>query len=79
MAYFIRRCGDDGTVIELHPDDREESVAGGLALGDAEDLRASKIDGMRSAAAPLPIVLDEGARPAINCRPRPRQLGLRFE
>ena len=63
MAYFIRRRGDDCSVIALHPDDREEIIASGLAIGAAEDLCVSKIEAMSSAAAPLPVKLDDRSRP----------------
>jgi S1-C subfamily serine protease len=78
MAYFIRRCGDDCTRIELHPDDREEIVAKGLAPGDAEDLCASKIEGMRAAAAPPLFDADPGAAPSIKPRRHARQLVFKF-
>jgi hypothetical protein len=51
MAYFIRRSGHECAVIALHPDDREETIASGLALADAEDLCVSKLDQMRPAPA----------------------------
>jgi len=38
MAYFICRSGDDCSVIRLHLGDREEVIASGLAIGNAEDL-----------------------------------------
>jgi hypothetical protein len=66
MAYFIRRCGDECAVIALHPDDREETIAGGLPRADAEDLCVSKLDQMRPAPA-TPSV--GGAEP----QPRPPQ------
>jgi hypothetical protein len=44
-------------VIALHPDDREEIIADGLAIGDAEDLCVSKIEARRAA-------------PATACQPR---------
>jgi hypothetical protein len=60
MAYFIRRSGHDCSLIALHPDDREEIVARGLAPGDAEDLCASKIAAMRSAVGTATRAIDPG-------------------
>jgi hypothetical protein len=62
MAYFIRRCGDDCSVIALHPDDREEVIASGLTIGDAEDLCVNKIEALPSAAPALPSI---DAGPAV--------------
>jgi hypothetical protein len=78
MAYFIRRCGDEYSVIEIHPDDREETVASGLLIGDAEDLCARKIEAARRAAAPLPMSLKEGPQPSVNRRRSARQLAFKF-
>ena len=47
MAYFIRRSGDNCAGIQLHPDDREEVIASGLAPGEAEDLCAARIEEKR--------------------------------
>jgi hypothetical protein len=66
MAYFIRRSGDECAVIALHPDDREETIAGSLPRAAAEDLCVSKLDRMRPAPA-TPSV--GGAEP----QPRPPQ------
>jgi hypothetical protein len=49
-GYFIRRTGDDCAVIALHGE-REEVMADGLSLGDAEDLCVSRIDALRTAPA----------------------------
>jgi hypothetical protein len=62
MAYFIRRAGNDCAVIALHPDDREEIIAEGLAIGAAEDLCASKIEALRS-AKPTPLLDERAAQP----------------
>jgi hypothetical protein len=51
IAYFIRRTGAECAVIALHPDDREETIASGLPLADAEDLCVSQLDQMRPAPA----------------------------
>ena len=76
MVYFIRRSGDDCSVIELHPGDREEIIESGLAIGAAENLCVSKMEALRTPAAqPL---LDHGAPPAIRRRRR-RQLSFTFE
>jgi hypothetical protein len=48
MAYFLRRGVVECAVIALHPDDREEVIATGLAIGDAEDLCVSKIEALRT-------------------------------
>jgi hypothetical protein len=61
MAYFIRRSGGECTVIELHPDNREKVIASGMAIGEAEDLRASKIEAMRSTKSASPV--DTGPAP----------------
>ena len=37
-------------MIALHPDDREEVIDNGLAIGDAEDLSVSKIEAPQKAA-----------------------------
>lgn len=78
MAYFIRRCGEDCSVIALHPDDREEIIANGLAPGDAEDLCASKIEEMRATAAPSLFDREAGPRPAIGRTRSARQLTFKF-
>jgi hypothetical protein len=77
MPYFIRRRGDDCPVIALHPDDREEVIASGLASGDAVDLCVSKIEAMRRPAAPPLVELDEGSQPPVRRR-RARQLVFTF-
>jgi len=63
MAYFIRRTGNECAVIALHPDDREETIASGLPLADAEDLCVSKIDQMRPAPATPSVDGDEPQPP----------------
>jgi hypothetical protein len=78
MAYFIRRNGRDCAVIQLHPDDREEVIASGLAIGDAEDLYISRIEALRRTALASPVE----AAPAPHRRRREhgaRQLAFRFE
>jgi hypothetical protein len=50
MAYFIRRSEDGCAVIALHPGDREEVIASGLPIGEAEDLCMGKIEALRQAA-----------------------------
>lgn len=80
MAYFICRRGDDCAVIALHPDDREEIVASGLPIGEAEDLCVSKIAAMCKAATPLSLFdPDPGPEPSTRGRRRARQLGFKFE
>jgi hypothetical protein len=37
-AYFIRRCGDECSIVKLHPDGHEEILERGLTLVDAETL-----------------------------------------
>jgi hypothetical protein len=38
VAYFIRRCSDECSIVKLHPDDREEILEHGLTLVEAETL-----------------------------------------
>jgi hypothetical protein len=38
VAYFIRRRGDECSIVKLHPDDREEILEHGLTLVEAETL-----------------------------------------
>jgi hypothetical protein len=75
IAYFIRRSGDDCAVIGLHPDDREQVVASGLAFREAEDLCAIRIEETH-AAAPAPLH-NPGALRSRRA-PTPRQLALKF-
>ena len=75
VAYFVRRCQDGCTVIELYPDDREEVVASGLDLTDAENLCVRKIDEMLSAALPPP---DDPGPSRIVGRRNARQLMFKF-
>jgi hypothetical protein len=79
VAYFIRRCGDDCAVIALHPDDREETIASGLALTGAEDLCVSKIEALRRATPALPLADTEPAPAAPKMKKHGgRQLAFRF-
>jgi hypothetical protein len=67
IAYFIRRTGADCAVIALHPDDREETIASGLPLADAEDLCVSQLDQMR----PEPVTHSvDGGEPQPRSPPR---------
>jgi hypothetical protein len=75
MGYFIRRSDDDSAAIALHPDNREEVIASGLAIGDAEDLCASRIEAMRTAAALPSMELAEGPPPPVRS-PRARDVRL---
>jgi hypothetical protein len=77
MAYFVRRCHDSCAVIQLHPDDREEIIASGLALSDAEYLCASKIEEMRAAAPPPPATSEQDPQSPIGRRSA-RQLAFKF-
>jgi hypothetical protein len=73
VAYFIRRHGDECSVIKLLADNREEVVQDGMTLIEAEILCAMKIDDLpRGAAAAGELPLEE-PRPK-----RPRQLSLKF-
>jgi hypothetical protein len=67
-------------VIALHPDDREETIASGLPLADAEDLCVSKIDQMRPAPATPSAGGDEPQpRPPPRMKkPSGRQLVFKF-
>jgi hypothetical protein len=58
---------------------REEIIADGLAIGDAEDLCASKIEALRTTASMPMLELDRGRKPSIRLRRRVRQLAFRFE
>jgi hypothetical protein len=80
VAFFIRRSRDGCSVIELHPDDREQVVESGLALADAENLCGRKMDEMRRAAMPLSLDLphDPGPRPELKPRRGARQLAFKF-
>jgi len=76
VAYFIRRAADGCAVIELFPDDREETVQAGLSLIEAEILCATRIaDIPRPAASPS---ADPKPRIAQPCRTDARQLALKF-
>lgn len=79
MAYFIRRRGDSCDVIELQPGDREVVIAGGLAIGDAEDLCVSKIEARRPAAPAVPLG-DQRPAPTAPTKKKHggRQLAFRF-
>jgi hypothetical protein len=78
MAYFIRRSGDDCAVIALHPDDREETIASGMAMGDAEDLCVSKIEAMGTAGVPASLTPAPAPRPRSG-KHGARQLAFRFD
>jgi hypothetical protein len=77
VAYFVRRSREGCSVIELHTDDREEIVESGLALADAENLCARKIDDMRIAGAPDSLDLLEPG-PRQQMKRRTRQLAFKF-
>jgi hypothetical protein len=70
MAYFIRRRGDDCSVIALHPDDKEEIVASRLPIGEAEDLCASKIEAMRNTGTALALFDSDTAPEPLTRRRR---------
>jgi hypothetical protein len=53
LAYCVRRSPDGCVVVELHPGDREQILASGLAIADAEDPCIRKIDELRGAVLPL--------------------------
>lgn len=77
MAYFVRRSRDGSAVIQLHLDDREEIIASGLALSDAEDLCVGKIEAMRAAAPPRPAISEQDPQSLIGRRSA-RQLAFKF-
>ena len=77
MGYFIRRSGDDCAVIRLHPHDREEVIADGLAPAEAEDLCASKIEEMPGTPAPS-VGGEPGPRPPRMKKHGERQLAFKF-
>jgi hypothetical protein len=79
MGYFMRRSGDDRSVIQLHPGDREEVVESGLSRADAEKLYERKLDGLRLASPPASLDLPEPERrPRIPRGPSARQLAWKF-
>jgi hypothetical protein len=64
LAYFVRRSRDGCAVIKLYEGDREEVVARGLELTDAENLCEQKIDEMRGAVPRLRMIQVQAASPA---------------
>jgi hypothetical protein len=81
VAYFIRRAGDDCAVIALDAGDREEIIADGLAIGDAEDLCVSKIEALRVTAAATASVSAGEVQPRVPARIKKhggRQLAFNF-
>jgi len=75
VAYFIRRRGEDCSIVKLHPDGREEILEQRLTLAEAETLYFICI------GAPVHEVSmpeDTGTDDRSPTRPRPRQLVFRF-
>jgi hypothetical protein len=73
-AYFIRRHGDECSIIKLHPDGREEILEQGLMLVDVETLYFICI-GEPVHEHPAPTT-DHGAEPPDRCQSR--QLAFKF-
>ena len=74
VAYFVRGYGERWAVIRLYPDDREEIVADGLSILEAEILAAMKIEDLpREAPSEEPAVEESSLR-----RRRSRQMSLKF-
>jgi hypothetical protein len=71
----MRRSRDGCAVVKLYPDDREETVASGLDLTDAENLCVQKIDEMRGVASPP---ADDQGPSRIAGRRKARQLAFKF-
>lgn len=73
-AFFIRRRGDDCSIVKLHPDGHEEILGQGLTLVDAETLYFICIgEPVREGAAP-----EADREEQVAIRRRPRQLSLKF-
>jgi len=75
VAYFIRRRGDECSIIKIHLDGREEILEHGLTLVETETLYFVCIgEPVHEAPLPRDAVADD-ARPL---RARLRQLALKF-
>jgi hypothetical protein len=77
VAYFVRGGGANWAVIKLYPDNREEIVADGLSLIEAEILCAMKIEDI-----PRPMSSAVGEFTVDTTREKKRgparQLALKF-
>jgi hypothetical protein len=72
-AYFIRRRGDECSIVKLHPDGREEILEHGLTFVEAETLYFICIgEPVYEASAPEADDADRARRR------RPRQLAFKF-
>jgi hypothetical protein len=74
-AYFARRSRGGCAVIKLYPNEREEVVASGLELADAENLCVRKIDEVRGS---VPPPSDNPGPNRIIGRRKARQLAFKF-
>ena len=73
-AHFIRRQGDEHSIIKLHEDGREEIIGRGLTLVEAETLYFICIgEPVHEPSAP-----DIAADERRTGRRRPRQLAFKF-
>jgi hypothetical protein len=73
-AYFIRRRGDECSIVKLHPDGHEEILEQGLTLVEAETLYFICIGKpVREGAASDEVDAEEAP-----VRRRPRQLAFKF-
>jgi len=73
-AYFIRRRGDECSIVKLHPGGREEILETDLTLAEAETLYFICIGEPVWEGAATETHAEED--PAV--RPRPRQLAFKF-
>ena len=72
--YFIRRRGEECSIVKLHPGGREEILETGLTLVDAETLYFICIgDPVHEGSAPEKATADEP--PTVR---RARQLAFKF-
>jgi hypothetical protein len=73
VAYFIRRCNDECSIVKLHPGGREEILEHGLTLVEAETLYFICIgEPVYEDSAPEADDVDRARRR------RPRQLAFKF-
>jgi hypothetical protein len=75
IAYFIRRRGDECSIVKLHPDGREETLEHGLTLVEAETLYFVCIgEPVHEAKVPPDAGADDGRSPSR----RSQQLAVNF-
>ena len=77
VAYFIRRRGDECSIVKLHADGREEILETGLTLAEAETLYFICIgDPVHEGSAA--VVVAGTPDPIPLERRKPRQLAFKF-